>query len=55
MSLKAELELWSAALEAYDRQDFLDSLQLFSVCCRLCDSLGSINVCSSVWKETQKY
>ncbi|CAL1711162.1 unnamed protein product [Somion occarium] len=30
MSLKAELETWAAALEAYDAQDFEKSLELFS-------------------------
>lgn len=37
MSLKAELETWSAALKAYDEEDFEKSLDLFSVCitCRL--------------------
>ena len=31
LSLKAELEIWAAALKAYDEQDFLKSLELFSV------------------------
>jgi len=31
LSLKAELEIWAAALKAYDEQDFLKSLGLFSV------------------------
>lgn len=34
MSLKAELETWSAALKAYDEEDFEKSLDLFSV--RIC-------------------
>lgn len=34
MSLKAELETWSAALKAYDEEDFEKSLDLFSVCIR---------------------
>ncbi|KAI6029472.1 hypothetical protein PISMIDRAFT_110208 [Pisolithus microcarpus 441] len=35
LSLKAELEVWAAALTAYDEQDFLKSLELFS---RIADS-----------------
>ncbi|KIM63890.1 hypothetical protein SCLCIDRAFT_1213681 [Scleroderma citrinum Foug A] len=35
LSLKAELEIWAAALKAYDEQDFLKSLELFS---RIADS-----------------
>jgi len=31
MSLKAELETWAAALQAYDDEDFDKSLELFSV------------------------
>ena len=31
MSLKAELETWAAALQAYDEKDFEKSLDLFSV------------------------
>ena len=31
LSLKAELEAWAAALEAYDEQDFEKALDLFSV------------------------
>lgn len=31
ISLKAELETWAAALEAYDEQDFEKALDLFSV------------------------
>ena len=31
MSLKAELEIWAAALKAYDEGDFEKSLDLFSV------------------------
>ena len=30
MSLKAELETWAAALQAYDQEDFEKSLELFS-------------------------
>ncbi|KAI0325316.1 hypothetical protein GY45DRAFT_255844 [Cubamyces sp. BRFM 1775] len=30
MSLKAELETWAAALQAYDAEDFEKSLELFS-------------------------
>ena len=30
MSLKAELETWAAALQAYDQEDFVKSLELFS-------------------------
>ncbi|KAI6148448.1 hypothetical protein BKA82DRAFT_4137113 [Pisolithus tinctorius] len=30
LSLKAELEIWAAALKAYDEQEFLKSLELFS-------------------------
>ncbi|KAI5988058.1 NADPH oxidase regulator NoxR [Pisolithus albus] len=35
LSLKAELEVWAAALTAYDEQDFIKSLELFS---RIADS-----------------
>ncbi|KAL4079327.1 hypothetical protein J3A83DRAFT_4456764 [Scleroderma citrinum] len=35
LSLKAELETWAAALKAYDEQDFLKSLEIFS---RIADS-----------------
>lgn len=31
MSLKAELETWSAALQAYDEEDFEKALDLFEV------------------------
>ena len=31
MSLKAELELWASALAAYDKEQFDESLELFSV------------------------
>ena len=31
MSLKAELETWAAALNAYDEQEFDKALDLFSV------------------------
>jgi hypothetical protein len=31
MSLKAELDIWASALQAYDEQDFQKSLALFSV------------------------
>ena len=31
MSLKAELETWAAALNAYDEENFEQSLELFSV------------------------
>ena len=31
LSLKAELETWVAALQAYDEEDFEKSLELFSV------------------------
>ncbi|KAI5981299.1 hypothetical protein EDC04DRAFT_2874991 [Pisolithus marmoratus] len=30
LTLKAELEIWAAALKAYDEQDFVQSLELFS-------------------------
>jgi hypothetical protein len=31
MSLKAELEIWTSALKAYDEEDFDKSLELFKV------------------------
>lgn len=34
MSLKAELEIWASALEAYDAEKFDEALELFSVSTR---------------------
>jgi hypothetical protein len=31
MSLKQELEIWASALKAYEAQEFLAALELFSV------------------------
>ena len=41
MSLKAELEVWASALEAYDAERFDDAIELFSVSTRafLCGGL----------------
>jgi hypothetical protein len=32
MSLKLELETWATALKAYDEENYLESLDVFSVC-----------------------
>ena len=42
MSLKAELETWAAALNAYDEENFEQSLELFSVSLHHSPSLHSL-------------
>ncbi|KAI5981295.1 NADPH oxidase regulator NoxR [Pisolithus marmoratus] len=46
LSLKAELEIWAAALKAYDEQEFLKSIELFSgtssAACRIFSSVATV-------------
>ena len=47
MSLKAELDIWASALQAYDEQDFQRSLALFSVREPLSPNISSHSIHSS--------
>ena len=44
MSLKAELDTWAAALQAYDEEDFERALELFEVSLFLCDTYSSCDL-----------